>query len=245
VYKNAAVAAYGPTPSAPYSPYAGKSATVAPYPFNPSAAVSVLKSHGWKVVPNGTTTCIKPGTAADECGAGIPAGTPIRFVWANQPESVSSVGALESEALASQAKQSAGIDIELQTKTFNFLTENYNDANPAAAKYTNDWGVNNFGGLNTDYYPTASGVWNEGAGFNQGAYSNPEADKLINASLFSGNPAAVKTEGDFFAANPPVFFLPAQDYLLAVNAKKVGGTANGWLSMTQQQFNPQFWYLTK
>ena len=31
----------------------------------------------------------------------------------------------------------------------------------------------------------------------------------------------------------------------AVNAKRVGGPANGWLSMTQQQFNPQFWYLTK
>ncbi len=67
----------------------------------------------------------------------------------------STTGALESEALASEAKAAAGINIQLQTKTFNFLISNYNDANPAAAKYTNDWGVNNYGGLFTDFYPTA------------------------------------------------------------------------------------------
>ena len=43
------------------------------------------------------------------------------------------------------------------TKTFNFLTANYNDQNPAAKKYANDWGVNNFGGINIDYYPTQDG----------------------------------------------------------------------------------------
>ncbi len=245
VYQNAAVPAYGPTPSAPTSPYAPASATTAPYPYNPSAAVSLLKSHGWKVVPNGTTTCVKPGTAADECGAGIPAGTPITFVWANRPQAESSTGALESDAIQSEAKSAAGINIQLQTKTFNFLTANYNNANPAAAKYTNDWGVNNYGGLFTDYYPTASGVWNEGAGFNTGSYSNPTANQLINASVHSGDSNAVKTEADFFAKNPPVFFMPDRDYLLAVNTKKVAGPPDGWTSMTQQQWYPQYWYIVK
>ena len=54
-----------------------------------------------------------------------------------------------------QAKQAAGIDVTFQTKTFNFLTSNYNNQNPAAKKYVNDWGVNNYGGINIDYYPTA------------------------------------------------------------------------------------------
>ena len=104
IYKGAAVPAYGPIPSAPTSPYTPKSATKPYYPYSPKKAVALLKDHGWKVVPNGTTTCQKPGTAKNECGAGIPKGTPISFVWANQPQSVSSVGALESEALASEAK---------------------------------------------------------------------------------------------------------------------------------------------
>ena len=166
-------------------------------------------------------------------------------MWANVPESVSSTGALESEAIASQAKKSAGIVIKLQTKTFNFLTENYNNANPAAAKYTNDWGVNNYGGLFMNFYPTASGVWNEGAGFNTGSYNDPKANQLINASVHSGNADAVKTEADYFAKNPPVFFMPDYDYLLAVNIKKVAGPSKGWTSMTQQQWFPQYWYVVK
>jgi peptide/nickel transport system substrate-binding protein len=245
VFKSAAVPAYGPTPSAPVSPYAPASASTPPYPYDPATAVSLLKSHGWKVVPGGTTTCVKPGTAAGECGAGIPAGTPISFVWANQPEASSTTGALESEVLASVAKRTAGINIQLQTKTFNFLIANYNNANPAAAKYTNDWGVNNYGGLFTDYYPTASGVWNENAGFNTGSYADPTANSLINASVHSGDPNAVKTEADFFAKSLPVFFMPDQDNLMAANGTKVGGPPEGWTVMTQQQYFPQYWYRVK
>ena len=158
VYKGAAVEAYGPTPSAPSSPYAPADASHRRLPIQPGGRRVAAQGSRLEGRPGGTRTCAKPGTAADQCGAGIPAGTPISFVWANQPESVASTGALESEAVASQAKQSAGIDIKLQTKTFNFLTANYNNANPAAAKYVNDWGVNNYGGLYQNYYPTASGV---------------------------------------------------------------------------------------
>ncbi len=39
-----------------------------------------------------------------------------------------------------------------------------------------------------------------------------------------------------------MFYFPAQDYLLAVNTKKVGGPADGWTAMTQQQWFPQYWY---
>jgi peptide/nickel transport system substrate-binding protein len=245
VYKGAAVAAYGPVPSAPTSPYTPANAVSPPYPYDPAAAVTLLKSHGWTVVPNGQTTCASPGTAANQCGAGIPKGTPIKFVWANQPEATATTGVLESEALASEAKQAAGINIVLQTKSFNFLTANYNDQNPAAAKYTNDWGVNNYGGLFEDYYPTQDGIDNPGGGFNLGDYNDPTANRLIQASVFGGDPSAVKTEATYLTAQMPVFYLPDLDYLLAVNEKKVGGPAPGWTAMTQQQWFPQYWYVVK
>jgi peptide/nickel transport system substrate-binding protein len=244
VYKGAAVTAYGPVPSAPTSPYTPPDAVTSPYPYNPASAVSLLKAHGWKVVPNGQTTCAKAGTAAGECGAGIPAGTPLTFTWANQPSSVSTTGALESEVISSEAKTAAGINIVLQTKTFNFLTSNYNDQNPGAAKYTSDWGVNNYGGLFEDYYPTQDGVDNPGGGFNLGDYSDPTANSLIHASVFGGDPAAVKTEAAYLTKSLPVFYLPDQDYLLAVS-NKVGGPSPGWTAMTQQQWYPQYWYQTK
>jgi peptide/nickel transport system substrate-binding protein len=245
VYKNAAVPAYGPTPSAPLSPYAPSSASTPVYPYSPAKAVALLKSHGWKVVPGGTTTCAKPGTAAGECGAGIPAGTPISFVWANQPESVQSTGPLESEAIASVAKSAAGINIQLQTKTFNFLTSDYSDANPAAAKYINDWGVNNYGGIFTDYYPTGAGIWNPGGGLNIGDVNDPKGTALINASEHSGNVDASKKEASYWEAHLPVLFMPDPDYLLGVNAKKVGGPPDGWTVLTQQQWFPQYWYAVK
>jgi peptide/nickel transport system substrate-binding protein len=197
------------------------------------------------VVPGGTTTCQSPGTAANQCGAGIPAGTPISFVWANQPQASSTTTVLESEAVASQAKQAAGINITFQTKTFNFLISNYNNANPAAAKYTNDWGVNNYGGLFTDYYPTASGVWNENAGFNTGSYSDPTANTLINNSVHSGDLNAVKIEAQFFATHIPVWFMPDGDQLMAANFKHVGGQSDGWTAMTQQTYFPNYWYRVK
>ena len=246
VYKTAAVTAYGPVPSAPSSPYAPSNATTAPYPYSPSTAVALLKSHGWKVVPNGQTTCAKAGTGAGECGAGIPAGTPFKFVWANVPEATSTTGPLESQALASIAKQAAGINIQLTTKSFNFLAQNYNDANPAAIKYKNDWGVNNYGGLFQDYYPTQSGVENNaGSGFNIGSYNSPTANKLINNSVFGGNVNAVKTEAAFLEKDVPVFYFPDQDTLSAVNTKKIGSAPNGWLALTQQAYQPQYWYAVK
>jgi peptide/nickel transport system substrate-binding protein len=242
VYKGAAVPAYTEVPTSPFSPYAPESASHPAFPYNPGKAVSILKAHGWNVVPGGRTTCAKPGSSASECGAGIPKGTPIAFVWANQPEAVSTTGALEAEVVASEAKTAAGIDINLQTKSFNFLVSNYNDQNPAAAKYTSDWGVNNYGGLFTDYYPTAEGVWNTGAGFNLGDFDDPMATSLMNQSVHSGNPNAIKVEARYIQTHLPVFFMPDGDYLLAVNSTKVAGPPDGWTVMTQQQWYPQYWY---
>lgn len=244
-YKGAAVPAYGPIPSAPTSPYTTSSATTNPFPFSPSTAVSMLKAHGWKVVPGGQTTCEKAGTAADECGAGIPAGTPISFVWANLPESASTTGALESEAIASEAKSAAGITISLTTKTFNFLTANYNNQNPAATKYTNDWGVNNYGGIYQDYYPTQEGIQSPvNAGFNLGSYDDPTADKLVQASITSSNPDAVEAEAAYWSTHLPVWYMPNPDQLFGVS-NKIGGTPNGFLAYTQQQFYYQYFYAVK
>ena len=71
--------AYGPVPSIPQSPFTPANAMTNPYPFNPSSAEALLKDNGWSIVPNGTDTCVKPGTGAGECGAGIPAGTKLEW----------------------------------------------------------------------------------------------------------------------------------------------------------------------
>ena len=47
-----------------------------PYAFSISTATSLLTSHGWKEV-GGVMTCESAGTASNECGAGVNAGTKL------------------------------------------------------------------------------------------------------------------------------------------------------------------------
>ena len=235
--------AYTEVPCAPTRPTHRQSAGKAPFPYSPAKAVALLTAHGWKVVPNGTTTCAKPGTGAGECGAGIPAGTPISFVWANHARVGPDDRRARVRGVSSEAKQAAGINITLQTKSFNFLTANYNDQNPAAAKYTNDWGVNNYGGLFDDYYPTAEGVWNAGGGLQPRRLQRPEANTLMNDSVHSGNPERDQDRG-VLPGDAPAGVLHAGPGLPARGQHhKVAGPPDGLdLSMTQQQLFPQYWY---
>jgi len=246
IFKNAAAVNYGPVPQTPANPYTpdNNKSVNGPYPYSPTAAVSLLKSHGWKVVPNGQTTCQKAGTGAGECGAGIPAGTPLKFTWFDVPQSQVPSSGLEGQAFASEAKAAAGVDVELQTKTFNFQIANFDDADPSAVKNANNWAVSNYGGFTYDYYPTSEGVFNTGGVFNYGDYSQPQADKLMSDSVYGSNPSAVINEAQYMTANPPIFFMPQSDYIFAVS-KKVGGTADGFGSMTQVSYFPQYWYLNK
>jgi peptide/nickel transport system substrate-binding protein len=244
IYKGAGVVAYGPLASVPKSPFTPPDAINTPYPYSPGAAVALLKAHGWHVVPGGTTTCAKPGTGAEECGAGIPAGTPIKFTWYYTPPSSSPSSSLESEAFASEAKQVAGINVELYSKTFDYLEANFDDAVPADAKNDNLWGIDNDGGFSYDYYPTSDGIFNTTGVFNAGAYSDPTADKLINLSVYGTNPGAVVNEASYLTKDIPLLFMPNSDYIFAVS-KKVGGASSSFLALTELQNFAQFWYLNK
>jgi peptide/nickel transport system substrate-binding protein len=244
VYHGWAVPAYGPAPTAPASPFVPAGATRSPYSYDPTRAADTLQAHGWKVRPGGETTCAKPGTAQDECGAGIPAGTPIRFVWANPPRSLSAVGALESAAFAGEAKRAAGIDVTLVSKPFSSLIADYDDQNPAAARYIDAWGVNNYGGVYTDYYPTQDGLMNAGGALNIGAYGDPVANRLMQASVASPRATAIVGEVSYFSKSYPVFYMPDQDWITAVS-DRVGGAQKAFLAMTQQQYAFQLLYRDK
>jgi len=66
----------------------------------------------------------------------------------------------------------------------------------------------------------------------------------MSDSVYGSNPSAVTNEAQYMTANPPIFFMPQSDYIFAVS-KKVGGTADGFGSMTQVSYFPQYWYLNK
>jgi peptide/nickel transport system substrate-binding protein len=244
VYHGWAVPAYGPAPTTPRSPYVAATATRASWPYDPAKAVATLRAHGWHVIPGGQTTCQRAGTAVNECGAGIPAGTPIRFVWANVSSSISPVGARESRIFANDARRAAGIDVSFVTGSFSFLTAEYNDQNPAAGQYVDDWGVNNYGGALTDFYPTQQGLLGGGGSLNLGAYSDATAERMMRASVASPSAKAIDSEVSYLGRTYPVLYMPDQDWIVAVS-HSVGGPADAFRAMTQQQYAFQLLYRVK
>jgi peptide/nickel transport system substrate-binding protein len=231
--------AYGPIPSIPTSPYTPENALVNPYPFSVSEAGSLLKAHGWHVVPGGISTCAKPGTGPGECGAGIPAGTKLVFsnvLYASDP-------VIFGEQLtnwASQAKK-IGIDIQLKSGTSNHVITVADD--PGSPKTINDWSMAAYGGFTDATYPTTFGIFSTGGSLNGGNWSDPKADQLIQASVTGGNPAAVKAEASYITAQQPSLFQPNYDWV-SVWKNNVSGQSAALKALTQYQLNPELMYLT-
>lgn len=241
VYHGWAVPAHGPVPSAPRSPYLRSAAAQAPWPYDPAKAAVTLRAHGWDVRPGGQTTCRKPGRASGDCGAGIPKGTPIKLVWANVASPTSQVGTRESQIFAADARRAAGIGVSFVSGKFSFLTADYNDQNPAAGAYLNDWAVNNFGGVYSDYYPTQEGLLSVGGSLNLGGYDDATANRLMAASVASPRTTAIAAEVAYLSRSYPVLYMPDQDWITAVS-DRIGGPAQAFRAITQQQSPFQFLY---
>ncbi len=229
--------AYGPIPAYPQSPYLPADAATDPYPFSISTAVSILKANGWTVNPGGTDVCAKAGTAAGDCGAGIPAGTKLawNFIYSSSPALIG----YQATDFVSKARQ-AGISITLSSSNFNYMISNYLD--PDAPANDNKWAMQDFGGETDDAYATTFGLFNTGGSDQIGDYSNPTADALINASISGGNPAAVKNEASFLTANQPVQFQPNPDVIWAWKNTLSSTLPQMWENLTQYYATPEFWY---
>jgi peptide/nickel transport system substrate-binding protein len=223
----------------PTSPYSPANAVKNPYPFSITAAANLLKSHGWKVVPGGVSTCAKPGTGSGECGSGIPAGTKLTFnvLYVNDP-------AITGEMLtdwASDAKK-VGIGVTLQAGTFNHVVDVADD--PGSPKTINQWAMSDYGGFTDEPYPTTFGIFNTAGSDNGGFYNSAEANKLINESVSGGNPAAVKGEASYLTEQQPSLFQPNADFIV-VWKDNVSGQPAAIQAMTQYYLNTELMYLTK
>jgi peptide/nickel transport system substrate-binding protein len=197
---------YGPVPVFPPTDLASPIESKNPYPYDPAHAKALLSSHGWKVVPNGVTTCVKPGTAADECGAGIKAGTGLNFQYLYQ-SGVVSFDAQIQEMASSWAQ--AGIKLQLEAKAFGDVISAA--FTPCVAGKACPWDIANWGGgwiYSPDFYPTGEEIWATGAGSNAGQYSDPKADALIKLTNTSSSLTALYNYENYLALQLPVIWQP-------------------------------------
>jgi peptide/nickel transport system substrate-binding protein len=238
-FQGYATPAYGPLGVAPKSPYTPKNALTNPFPFSVDTAKKLLTDHGWKVVPNGTTTCQNPGTGANQCGAGVTKGQNLNFTfyYTSTPKST---GQLVT-SFASNLKK-IGINAHLKTDTFNNIIAQ--EDNPASPKTENQWGMADFGGFTENNYPSTNTLFNTGGTYNEGSFSDQELDKLINDSMLSPDSSALMKEIEKVDVDLPALFQPNEDRIYAWNPKLSGAT-DAFAATTQFMLNPEDMYFTK
>ncbi|GAA3751537.1 hypothetical protein GCM10022240_00890 [Microbacterium kribbense] len=217
--KNYGVETTGPVPLFPDSPLVSQTEKNNPYPFSIAGATKYLTDNGWKVVPGGVTTCVKPGTASGDCGAGIASGAKLTFALP-----YASGNATIDTAMASFKSNAAqvGITLNLKPEPFNTVT----GATVPCSGKTCTWEMGNWGGgwvYAPDFYPTGELLFATGAGSNSGSYSNPQLDKLIAATNTQSGTAVMQAYEDFMAKNVPVIYQPNYTYSLTEIANGLKG----------------------
>ena len=228
---------YGPVPLEPASAFVSPQQAKNPYPYNPALATSALQHHGWSDV-NGTDTCMRPGTGATQCGAGIAAGTKLAF-----PLLYSTGETGDDEEVASLQSQfgQAGIKVTLSGVSFNTadgeMTQACNTRSCWQAGYV---GAAWFFDPGYDE-PDGGVLFGTNAPDNIGDYSSPTANALINR-LGSGGINAFYQYENYLAKQLPGLWMPMQDtQISAVNSKLKGWSPQDPLG----NMYPEDWYFVK
>jgi peptide/nickel transport system substrate-binding protein len=229
---------YGPVPVKPSNPYVSTYEAKGPWPFSPKTAVKLLSSHGWKVKPNGVTTCTKAGTGSSDCGAGIPAGTGLSFSLKYGSGAV--VVSQEMQALKSQFSE-AGIQINLTSAPFDSIISLLTPCKPSQSNCS--WQMLNYGGgwtYGVDPYPTGDQLFATGSGSNSSNYSDPQADKIIAATVHGSAPLTAYE--NYMANQIPVLWMPQPVYQISETSTKLHGTLP---QSPIESLTPENWYFTK
>jgi len=220
---------YGPVPVCPTNAFVSSQEKANPYAYNKTKAINLLKSNGWNVQPNGTTTC----TDAAKCG--VPAGTPlnVNLQYAGGSQAITQLMNTEKSSWAQ-----AGINVNLTTATFNTVI---GTAVPCTGSSCT-WQMENWGGgwiFAPDYYPSGEVLFQTGASSNAGTYTDPQADTLIKAT--TQGTADLFAYENYLAQQLPVVWQPQAVTVFEVNKKLQGVMPINSL----QTLNPEDWYFTK
>jgi peptide/nickel transport system substrate-binding protein len=240
-YDGLGVPTYSPVPASPANPYSDAKASVNPYPFSVPAAKALLAAHGWKIVPGGVSTCARPGSAADECGADVKAGQPLQFTLmypSGLPYTDASMADLQSVA----RQVGIGITLDQVTQaTIAATIEPCSASSPACS-----WEIGQYGTawlFEPDHYPTGDEIFKTGALGNVNNYSDPAIDKLITATTTTSASrarAALDAYADEVRLQLPDFWQPSPGTLITVQSNLRGFSPNAYGFI-----NPEEWYFTK
>lgn len=229
----------GPVPNDPKTPLAGSLESKPAYPYDPSAAVALLKKHGWHVVANGTTTCSDPA----KCGAGIAAGAPLAITAIEPtgfPDMDNMMQAIQSSWTA------AGIKMNIVGVSESDIGSILGQCKPGRPC---KWGLINYV---QGYYWTPGPYPDGGPPFGTGYTAaggngpfSPTLDRMIASLRTLPNSKVVSGLNQYEkyvrAINPQLWY-PMQPYQISVIKTNLHGTLP---QNPTDVFTPQLWYLTK
>lgn len=229
VYKGYGYPTTGPVPTIPDT-YESSVERADPYAYDPQKAVALLREHGWKVVPGGTSTC----TDATKCGSGIPDGARLSFTLLYR-SGVPSLQQIMSDEAAAWAQ--AGIHVSLSQATFDTVISVANPCPSGCAWEMADWGGgwSGFGAL-----PTGEQVFGPSSPSNSGNYESPTNAANIAAVETSSASDIFDTYENYLADQLPGLWEPNQLDLVEVARNVDTGVLNAI-----NPVDPQNWYFTK
>ena len=208
-----------------------------PYPYNPQAAISLLKAHGWKVTPNGVTTCQSAGSGASQCGAGISAGQGLNFQLLYFSGSTTGD---EVEAAIQADEAQAGIKLTLKSEPFNTVLGTTGVCTQQAHSKDCGWQLADLGYNPYYMYPTDPGISATGAPFNYGGYSDPTEDKLITETENGSSQQTFYQYEDYTAQQLPELWEPLRQAVI-VYKSNLGGF--GPLNPFSGRNTEELWYI--
>ena len=235
-YKGWGYPTTGVVPSQPAGNILSPEAVSAAAKYDPNEAKTLMQAHGWDISTT-PATCKSPGTADNQCGAGINAGDKAEFTL----EYPSAHPAFDTQLAAyKEAAKGAGISINIVTKTQNTLSSELSacsPSNPAGCQ----WDAILYGGWVFSLQPTADSLLTTGAGSNIYGFSDPKFDAAVAKTVKSNDKQAwYDYEAYANSISLPLIWMENQVWPWAV--------AKGFHDSGQdafQGFEPEFWYYTK
>jgi peptide/nickel transport system substrate-binding protein len=229
VYSGYAYPTQGPVPLQPDNPFVSSYEKNYPFRSNLAAATASLSSHGWSLTTNGADKCVRPGTAANECGAGVAANQTLSFSFLyNSSDFAISQQAQVLKSVAGQA----GVVFKLKGAPADTVFAT-GACPPDCSWQLLDYGRDGYSGI-----PTGETMFLPGASTNAGSWNDPTTTALINKTLFSNAPGTLTNYQNYVARELPWIWLPnAVGAVTVVNSSLKGVIPQNVFNL----FNPEDW----
>jgi peptide/nickel transport system substrate-binding protein len=207
------------------------------FAYDPSKSKSLLTSHGWNVVPGGTTTCTNPSL----CGTGISAGSALSFTFSY----ATGQAWIQAELTQLQSNAAAlGIKLNLKPEPFNTVVA-ASAGNCVVAKIPCNWDMADWGlgwSFYPDVLPTGETLFKCGAIANSGGYCDPTNDSLIDQTLSSSNTSYMYSWQNYLSPQLPVEWQPNAPYQITEVVSNLKGVIP---QASTLMLDPEDWYYVK